>query len=377
MGGIKDFFAANPHIVPSIALMTMQPQPPTPTADTTRQIQQTAAAKLDIDQAQYGENQKRAYAAGMPVYGHLSEEDVAALPPDAKKDYDKWVAAKAYITPANRTGAMTTYLDSNNQPYKAYPGEERPGDRPYVPGLNRTVKPGSYEEYANGVHAKYGIGPGQPVPPELDKYIHDLWNWKQGQQTSSTSESTVDASGNRTAHNTVSHGTPPPKPPAGYQPYEEAKQGGGVQPPPTARAAGIEAPPKTTPRARSEGGLTPPPSHHTLTEVTRTQKVDTEKSNRYAKAQAAYDAAVKDARHALDAQKIDQAEFEKRQKQAFTELKQAHAGIEDWYNGQVHDIGGTTGADLKVTVQTPNGPQAYVFKTKREADAFKREAGLP
>jgi hypothetical protein len=34
-GGIKDFFAANPHIVPQIALMTMQPKPPGASSQTT------------------------------------------------------------------------------------------------------------------------------------------------------------------------------------------------------------------------------------------------------------------------------------------------------------------------------------------------------
>jgi hypothetical protein len=491
LGGIKEFFAANPHIVPSIALMTMQPEPPAPTAGTTRQVQETAAAKFDMDTAQFAENQKKKYAAGTPIYGHLSEEEVAALPADAKKGYDDWLAAKAYITPANRSGALTTYLDANGNPYKAYPGEEHPGDRPYVPGLNRTAKPGSYEEFANGVHAQYGVKPGQPVPPELDKYIHDLWSWKQGQQTSSTSSSTVDVSGDRTTHNTVSRGTPPPKPPAGYQPAEVSGQGG-MQPPPAGQTfvtpsfkgkdvpgmvsqgnidignrpivknpdgtsstvfsmsfgtdqgevlvpgvgdgttyplrkltpqealdqykktgnylgifkdpksanayaeqlhedqergnrpgSRLSAPPKTTPSTRGErsGGIAPPPGHMTRTAAERTQKVDTEKFDRYAKAQAAYDKTVTDAQKALgkdpDKGGIDQAEFARRKQAAYNELKQAHAGIEQWYNAQVHDIGGTVPADLKVTVQTPNGPQTFTFKDKKSAEAFKREAGIP
>ena len=48
-GGIKDFFEANPHIIPQIALMTMQPKPPGQSRENKLQDMQMKAAQGEID----------------------------------------------------------------------------------------------------------------------------------------------------------------------------------------------------------------------------------------------------------------------------------------------------------------------------------------
>ena len=52
MGGIKEFFEANPHIIPQIALMTMQPKPPglTPEGQQTQNTLKEQQQQLTINQ---------------------------------------------------------------------------------------------------------------------------------------------------------------------------------------------------------------------------------------------------------------------------------------------------------------------------------------
>ena len=84
------------------------------------------------------------------------------------------------------------------------------------------------------------------------------------------------------------------------------------------------------------GPMVAPPGKMTLTQANRTQKVETEKANRYRTAQTAYDKKIQDARKLGDPAAQQQAV-----QMAQQELDNEKAQIGQWYEGQVKAVGGT------------------------------------
>jgi hypothetical protein len=365
---IKDFFEANPHVVPQIALLTMQPKPPGITPQNKLQTLETQREQQVLDEGQQKAANLKTYQDGYATFASLTQEEIANLPPDAKKNYDKWVGAKAALTPMRSGGTMYTYM-VNGKPVKLYPEDAyMMGASLYVPG--QEPKPGTEGAFTLQALTKYGYQSEGEAPPELMKYIHDWWGWKQAQTTSATSGSTVDVHGNRTTTNNSTRAAQEPKPPSGFAPISAGQRG--MQPPPNAPQAasptGKLAAPPAPPQAGGKTGKgkmeAPPSGQPTLTDANRTQKVETEKSTRYQKAETAYAAALGNNEKAYQlalSRGTDQATAAKQRdaanQQAAEELGKAKDEIGKWYAQQVHAIGGNMPDDV-------NLPQAALSQLK-------------
>ena len=355
---IKDFFEANPHIVPQIALLTMQPNKPGLTP-------QGQVQNLELQRAQKEEQQaditlssaQRVQAAQKTydMYSGLSDTEMAALP---REEQQKFQVAKNVIFQQHGVSGLKEYVsaDGQNRDY-FYPGQQPQGWQAAAGAAGAQPKIGTEGEFTAQAYKKYGVT-AQTASPELSKYIHDWWQWKQAQQTSTTSGSTTDIHGNRTSTNSSTRQTPAPKPPAGFKPVEEEAPQGGITPPPqqaapTATKGKIAKPPTTAKTAT--GKIAAPP---TLTDSNRTQKVETEKSTRYATAYgileqakqknlATYNMAIKNGVDPGTAQKaLDAANQE-----AQSAYDSKGAEIQKWYADQVRSAGGRMPTDLPEEAQ--------------------------
>lgn len=345
---IKDFFEANPHIVPQIALLTMQPKPPgaTPeskaqTLELARQQQVLAEGNVEASESKRKQDAEKTY----DLYSGLNEAELASLP---REEQQKFQAARNIIFQQHGSTGVKEYASPDGLHRDWFLPGQQPGGWEATQGTSSgQPKIGTEGEFTAQAYKKYGVT-AQNATPELSKYIHDWWQWKAAQNTSSTSGTTVDIHGNRTTTNAATRGTPEPKPPAGFQPIEDPdRQAGGITPPPQqaggAPSGGISRPPaapKTAP-----GRIAAPPKP-TLTDANRTEKVETEKATRYQNAENKYRAQLKTLETQLAGGKIDQASYEKLKTQAATDLESDKTEVGKWYAQQVHAAGGRMPNDL-------------------------------
>jgi hypothetical protein len=356
----KDFFEANPHIVPQIALLSMQPKPPGVAPDTQQQIQATKANDIANQTAQQKQQNEKAYQEGYSTFAHLSQQDVAALPPESKKQYEAWNNARAALLPMKYTGASKLY---------ALPGGEQKWLNPDEANqLYPDAKP------VDTTQPKLGT-PGADLAAyakEIGKDPKDL-TWDEIQAAKSkaraaqtpgsttTSTSTVDTSGDRTT-TTTRKATP-----------------GGVQPPPKGAAAatggsasGITPPPQSgkAQTGAAKGGVQPPPTAKKTqyTEKVAREAVATQQKG-YKEAETQYSKAVEAADKAFAAAQEqavksgDQSILQTAQQakdraiaRAKLDLDEAKSGVAKTYDAAIKSIGGTTGSD-KQNVTADNPPQ--------------------
>jgi len=348
----KDFFEANPHIVPAIALATMQPKPPGAEPETQQNVQNLESQKLaNQKNAQLQQNEKT-YQDGFSTFAHLSPADIAALPPEVKKGYDQWQNARAAITPLKYTGTAKLYDLGGGKKAYLYPEEAAqyyPDAQPVDP---REARPGqagfSLEKYAQ----------------KLGKRVEDLtWDEIEAAKaedkaattvgSSTTSTSTTDIKGDRTTTTTrkpVAGGIDAP-PRSAASPTGQGKQP--ITPPPVA--------PKT-----ASGGIQPPPggkqTWQTM-QVTRQavekqqegyQKAEKGYSGALAAADKAYAADVKNAKD--DPALMDAAKLRKDRAYARAQLDllDAKDSVAKEYDAKVKSIGGTPGSEQ---------PKQYRYQT--------------
>jgi hypothetical protein len=213
------------------------------------------------------------------------------------------------------------------------------------------ARPGSPAFYAQQYATENGISPNDLTTADLD-YIKQKMAW-DSQQSSSSSNTTLKpdpVTGQMvpvTITNSRNKGKAP-QPPSGRKELgaQAASQGqsGGMTPPPS--------PPER--KTAATGGITPPPSQSGNVRIgaptslksaqmaQNTQKVETEKKDRYQKAQDKFDKTI-----AANRAKVLPEDLEKANKAALDELTKEHEEIEKWYTQQVHAIGGTTPGDKK------------------------------
>ena len=354
-GGIKDFFEANPHIIPQIALMTMQPKPPGQTqeskAASTQQAisdQTVAEGNLKLAEQKRTQDAQKTY----DLYSGLSEQQRATLPVDQQQAFQ---IAKNVLFPPRQTGTTREYVSPDGtQKAWAIPGEQPEGWQPT--GGSGEAKPGTFGAYVSQYAKANGVTANDLSTEDYD-YLRNRWQWDAAQNTATatTIKPGIDST-TTTANRTKGQ---PPQPPQGRVAAGQAQ--GGMAQPPNAQGA-------STPRS---GGMTPTPSGQpSLNRARITMQTNNEKATRYQKAKGDYDATV------LANQKNykdDPAGLDKANKLAKDQYDQAAGEIEKWYNQQVHAIGGTVPSDLEVSL--PNG-QKVTFKNKQAADAFKKEAGI-
>jgi hypothetical protein len=379
MGGIKDFFEANQHIIPQLALLTMQPEKPGMTP-------QSQARSLELKEAQRTDaeaNQKINDRNLIAMYGKLTPEEIKALPiAEQYKITDRQnglAAAKSrYAMEQPAKGKFDTYVDEKGDYHSIPEGTQDipPGWKPFVkPTAGSTPKIGTEGEFTAQAYKQYGVTP-ENATPQLSKYIHDWWQWKAAQKTTSANTSVEDVTGKRTATTTSTRGTGEPQPPAGFKPIEDpdkpaagdaTKPTGAITKPPTAPTASATAKP-------AGSRMAAPPKAPTLVEAQRTAKTETEKHDRYQKAEDKYQAALKTIKAAYAKAGVnDPKALQTSEDAALAELNKDKEGIETWYAGEVHAIGGSMPNEN--VVKLPDG-RTITFPNKKAADSFKRDAGI-
>ena len=205
----KDFFAANPHIVPQIAIAMMKPQPEGLSNYSLQEIQQSRATSMANTEVERRQQNQKIFQEGASRYEHMTQPEIEALPPQEKAKYDQWYGAKAALTPMRSGGTMYTYV-VNGQKQKMYPEEaERVGATLYVPG--EESKPGTKRSELDAYAKKIGKKNASELTWDETQEAEREAKKNVTPDTSSTTSSTVDASGNRTS--TTSHRSvfgPPP-----------------------------------------------------------------------------------------------------------------------------------------------------------------------
>jgi hypothetical protein len=336
---IKDFFEANPHIVPQIALITMQPKPQGLAPQGQEQVQTLESQRLENQQRQAAnaETQRRQAAEKIyDQYSGLNEQEFAALPPDQQRLFN---SSKNVLFPPRTTGATYLYQIPDGRIIRTYPGQEPSGSVPYVAG--RDVKPGTPGFYLEQKAKELKKGVNDLSTEEIDAAMGE-YRAAQTPTTSTTVKSETNPQGDRTTTT------------------KRIASPGGVSRPPKASAApsgqGIAPPPQ--PGKTSKAGVTAPPGGKqtaTTAQVTRQavkaqqegyRKAETGYSKAIAEADKAFAAAQKQAAASGDPTILQtaQAAKDRAYARAKLDLDEAKAGVATEYVAAVKSIGGKAGS---------------------------------
>ena len=248
---IKDFFEANPHIVPQIALMTMQPKPPGLSPQGQEQVQSLESGRISNEERGRKLQNEKTYQEGFATFSHLSPDEIASLPPDAKKNYDTWQNARAAIAPTKYSGASKLYQLGNGKKAWLYPEEAREFYPDANPVDNTGPKAGSDAELEDKYFQSIGVTREKATAEQLAS-AKQYAKAARIVPTGTTSTSTTDPQGDRTTttKRTASPGAITPPPTAQAAPIGQGKQG--ITPPPQVG--------KTAKTAKTaQAGITPPP----------------------------------------------------------------------------------------------------------------------
>jgi hypothetical protein len=398
---IRDFLAANQHIVPQLALMTMQARP-------LGQTQQGKEQNVKLQEQQQEVQSKQQAAADsnmVALYGSLDEKQQAILPPEVKKqvfDVDPETgvkpidAAKGRIEQRERESGRGTPKE-----YSSPDGSRRgwyvPGRQPE--GWNATAgsaapKAGSDAEAEDKfLKEKFGVTRENATTEQLTAARQQARADKT-LQTATTSTSSTTPQGDRktTATRKATPVAIQPPPAASRQ---ASPASAGISKPPTAKASptgqgaqGIGRPPQAGKTAKA--GITPPPGgKQTALTASVTRQATQKQKEGYRKAENQYKADLAAADKAFAAaQKTaatgDPSILEAAQQAkdaAYTRAKKfldgAKQSVAEEYDSAVKSIGGTTGGQQQgtIAIQAPDG-NTYTFPDQKSADAFKQAAGI-
>lgn len=346
---IKEFMSANPHVIPQLAIATMQPQPQGMTQQAKQaQIKQaTAADEAASAHIELAEQQRKANAQKVyDQFSGLSEEQRAALPADQQAAYR---SAQNVLYPPNRTGATKLYKLADGTTGYYHPDAIPDGAQPVLPNsMSGGGKIGSLDDAMRRYATENRIDPKDLTLDDID-YVKKRFAYDSAHNTATA---TTVSPGIDSTTTTSSHSVgPPPAPPRGRQGIgvqgESAAPRGGLRRPAAAAASG-------QPRAR--GGITRPPAaaasgQPSLRRAQITRQVEDKKKGMYDAAKKARDKALLTNNAKLAGDPVAKKKADDLAEQQF---KEAGAAAEKWYNQQVRDIGGTPGADKK----KPQGPPA-------------------
>lgn len=338
---IGEFMSANPHVVPQLALLSMQPQKPGMTPESKQaqvkqaeQADQAASAHLELAEQQRKANAQKVY----DQFSGLSEEQRAALPADQQAAYR---SAQNVLYPPNRTGATKLYKLADGTTGYFHPDAVPDGAQPVLPNsmAGGSSKIGTFPDYATRWAKENNLDPQKLTVTQIDA-LKKRYAWDS--QHDSTSSTTVSPGIDSTT--TTSSRT------AGGAPPFPSVSGGGITRPPAAAAAG---------RRGGGGGVTRPPAaasgQPSLRRSQITRQVEDKKKGMYDKAKAARDKALLVNNAKLAGDPVAKKKADDLAEQQF---QQAGAAAETWYNQQVRDIGGTPGADNKKKAKN-DGPVKY------------------
>jgi hypothetical protein len=347
---IKDFFDANPHIVPQIALLTMQPKPPGLSPQGQEQVQNLETNRLANEQKQRQLQNEKTYQDGFTTFSHLSPGEIASLPPDVKKGYAAWQNARAALTPMKFSGTAKLYDVGNGKKAYLYPEEAAqyyPNAQPVDTSAAKPGTPGFFlKKKADELGKDVNDLSTQDIEAANGEYRSSLTP-----STATTSTSTTNPQGDRTTVTTRSAkpGGYSKPPTAGASPSGQRTQGVG-QPPQVGKTA-------QTAQTGARGGYSQPPKgkETALTasvtrQATKAQqegykKAETAHSAALTKADNDYRTAVKQAADDPDALKRAQAARDRAVTRAELDLEDAKAGVAKEYDAAVKSIGGTPGSE--------------------------------
>jgi hypothetical protein len=374
----KDFFEANPHIVPNLALLAIQPNPPGLSSQGQEQVQNLESQKLaNQKQSEQLQNEK-IYKEGFATFAHLSPDELKSLPPAVSVAYGKWVNARAAITPLKFTGTPQLYKLPNGEIVRKYKEEIEqyyPDAVPYIPGAE--IKPGSPAELEDKYLKSIGVT-RQDATLEQLAAATQYAKAAQTAQTSSTTTSTQDISGNRTS--TTSRKATP----------------GAIAEPPTARA-GVRPPPKS---AASPTGVTPPPQAAKNGQISRppgmtketwqtmqvTRQATEKQQKGYQKAESDYTKAMRQAdgdyakaiKDGVDPTEAGKTR-DRANARAQLDLEDAKAAVAKTYDAAVKSIGGASGSQQsrQYRYSTEPNAQGVVLGSDDGQNWFNTQTGQP
>ena len=361
---IKDFFEANPHIVPQIALMTMQPKPPGISAQGQEQVQSLESQRLGNEEKSRKLQNEKTYQDGFSTFAHLSPDEIASLPPDAKKGYESWQNARAALAPTKYSGTAKLYQLPNGKKAYLYP-EEANQFYPDATPVDTAggIKPGSDAEYEDKYLKSIGVT-RETATTEQMTAAKQYARAAGVVPTATTSTSTTNPQGDRT---TVTRKTAAP---------------GGISKPPTAKAAptgqGISKPPqagKTAQASAKTGIAAPPKGKETALTASVTRQAVKAQQQGYQKAETAYSKAIADADKAFAAAQktaassgdqsilaTAQAAKDRAYARATLDREDAKAAVATEYDAAVKSIGGTPGSQGGSSEDNP--PQGATARVK-------------
>jgi hypothetical protein len=232
---LKDFFEANPHIVPQLAIATRMPNPPGMAPETleTRQTLENLNTTQQLDNLKLQEEQRKATAQKVyDMYSGLTDEQRAALPP---KEQQAFQSAKNVLFPPRETGTTREYVSSDGAQRGWYtPGFEPQGWQP-VDKPQTGTKPGTFGAYVTQYAKANNISVDNLTTADYD-YLRNRWQWDAQQNTSTSS--TVSPGIDKTTTATSRRKGAAPAPPEGrvaVPGQQPAAQGtGGMTAPPAA-----------------------------------------------------------------------------------------------------------------------------------------------
>jgi hypothetical protein len=298
---IGEFFAANPHIVPQIALLTMQPKPQGLSTEGQQQVQNLESGRINNQEAQLrlqNDQQKaqdqKTYSEGNSVYGQLTPDQIQQGMKDPKwaDGYKAYEAAKTRLTPMTSRGPQHLYevpVEGGGKIQRYMTQDEADT----IPGAKVYSKPTTETQanlYYDAAARAWGTTRDKLTVPQLE-YVDAMKARSQAQARGmgTYSYSTTDANGNHTTiTRKVSDGV---RPPTGLSSLPEGtfSEGQGDESSPRGQGGKSFGPP---PQSGRGGMPTPPTTRRTAVQVTRELAAENTKNSKMDAAQKEFHTAI-------------------------------------------------------------------------------------
>lgn len=334
---IGEWLSANPHVVPQLALLSMQPNKPGASPDTQRAMQEqarvqqeTAQGAIELQAAQRKHNAQKVY----DQYSGLSSEQLAALPPSQQAEFR---SAQHVLNPPTTSGATKLYMLADGTKGWFHPDNVPEGAQPVEPPSASGGKIGSESDYATRYARENGIKPEQLTTADLD-YVKERIAYDRA-RASSTSTTTTPGIDSTTSTSSRGIG-PAPTPPRGRtwggdQPQAAAAPTGGLTRPPAARRAGSMTRPPAAGASAKPGQ--PSAKRAQMTIAAETAKTSGIQSARQ-KLQATQDQNAKNKLYADNPQALKDANA-----RAYATFQDEVKAAENAYDQKTIAMGGTPG----------------------------------
>jgi len=262
---VKNFFEANPTLVPKMAVLAREAagvKPPGLSREGQVQNLDYQAKTLAVNSAKREEAQADQLISDQNVIAaaNAAEKDMspeqkkiarAAMKPEDRKKLEEAEARRdERINEARGKKGKENYWTNGTDTIALADGEvPPPGSGYHLVNERQQTAPKGEEAFVSEYVKKNGLDAAN-LDPATRVYLHDYWQYKNPQTTSTASETTVDEHGKRITSTGSTRGSKAPAPPPGVAAVEEAAPQGG------APKGGMTPPPKSAaPQAKTSGGI--------------------------------------------------------------------------------------------------------------------------